>query len=256
MSIVLFVSSSTTECHVFLSWSGGTSQQVGSLLRDFLSTVIQGLEPFMSNVDIAAGAEWWTSIVDAHNSSDAVIAVFCSDNLDRQWLHFECGAAAFRFPSQAFIPLLVDVSPTDIGPASIFQAREVLNQEHMLSVVERLTSIAGVERPFAVASIKKAFLREWDGFHDGVRTILDDLAENEAATNGAGRPSDPTLSDVVKSIDAVQATLNKETLRASNIVGAADPGIRHPPLAPRRLVREQPKSNPLLDETRPAPEDA
>jgi hypothetical protein len=77
---------------VFIAWSGDRSLRVAQTLREWLPTVVQRVEPFMSERDIRTGARWRAEV--ANQLQDCQFGILCltSDNLQSEWLHFEAGA--------------------------------------------------------------------------------------------------------------------------------------------------------------------
>lgn len=129
---------------VFISWSGARSKKVALLFRDWLPTVIQALEPFVSSEDIEKGARWNTDI--AQELKDSTFGLICvtKDNLASPWLNFEAGALSKLIDNSYVAPLLFDVKPSDLkgSPISQFQATS-FSQEDMKRLVETLNIAAG-----------------------------------------------------------------------------------------------------------------
>lgn len=109
---------------VFLSWSGARAKAIASILRTHIPRVLQRIEPWMSEKDIAGGLRWQKEIAENLERCDVGICVITPENMGEPWLNFEAGAIAKLKGGQP-IPFLVDLSPSDLsGPLSQFQARE------------------------------------------------------------------------------------------------------------------------------------
>lgn len=66
---------------VFISWSGNKSHKVAMIFREWLPSVIQSLEPYVSSEDIDKGARWSSDI--AKELEDSTFGILCvtKDNL-------------------------------------------------------------------------------------------------------------------------------------------------------------------------------
>ena len=77
---------------VFISWSGPQSYGVALVLREWLPTVLQYLEPWVSSEDIDKGARWTDALGTELDASKFGIICLVPGNVDEPWLNFEAGA--------------------------------------------------------------------------------------------------------------------------------------------------------------------
>ena len=99
---------------VFISWSGNTSLKVAQIFREWLPSVIQSIEPYVSSEDIDKGARWSTDI--AKELEDSTFGILCvtKDNLEAPWLSFEAGALS-KTMEKAFVnPFLFDIKRSEV----------------------------------------------------------------------------------------------------------------------------------------------
>jgi len=80
--------------NVFLSWSGRASQDVAKTLRKWLPYMLHPVKPFMSTIDIGAGARWSDDL--SRELKDAQYGIVCVTpfNIHKPWMNFEAGALA------------------------------------------------------------------------------------------------------------------------------------------------------------------
>ena len=108
---------------VFISWSGDLSLKVASALRDWLPSVIQSLEPYVSSEDIDKGARWSTDIAKELEDSSFGILCITKENLDAAWLNFEAGALSKSVDRSRVSPFLFGVKRSEVkGPILQFQS--------------------------------------------------------------------------------------------------------------------------------------
>lgn len=112
-------------CKIFIGWSGERSKRAAKALRDWLPTVIQAADPWMSEEDIDPGSMWDKDLIEALENAKIGILCITSDDLKSIWMHFEAGMLANSLKDSNYVcPYLLGVEPSDIqGPLSHFQAK-------------------------------------------------------------------------------------------------------------------------------------
>ncbi|MEX0964514.1 MAG: TIR domain-containing protein [Pseudohongiellaceae bacterium] len=154
---------------VFLSWSGELSHKVALTLRDWLPSVIQSIEPYVSSEDIDKGARWSTDIASELADSSYGILCVTKENLHAPWLTFEAGALSKTMDKSFVSPFLFDIKRSEVnGPilqfqSTIFEKEDVKklllslnkadNGEQLTS--ERLEKALGVWYPDLESRLKK-----------------------------------------------------------------------------------------------------
>lgn len=144
---------------VFVSWSGDLARGVAVSIRNWLPRVLQVASPYMSSTDLLAGTRWFAEISQELERSDFGILCITRSNLRAPWLMFEAGALSKSLSRSRVVPLLVDLSPSDLdGPLAHFQA-VTLFKDDFLKLVESLNeaspAASKLERSLLLASFEK-----------------------------------------------------------------------------------------------------
>jgi hypothetical protein len=144
---------------VFLSWSGEPSRSIAHALREWLPTVAQHVDPWMSDEEIKSGTRWNDKVAEALDGTDFGIVCVTASNQHKPWLMFEAGALAKRLAVAQLVPLCVDLAPSEItGPMETFQARR-LDEHGMRKVVHDLMALR--DKPPALAQSDEIFQALW-----------------------------------------------------------------------------------------------
>jgi hypothetical protein len=99
---------------VFISWSGERSKAVAEALREWLPSVIQALEPWLSAADIGGGSKWQPEIVNKLKETNVGILCLTSDNLKAPWLLFEAGALSKLSETTLVCPYLLHLEKSQV----------------------------------------------------------------------------------------------------------------------------------------------
>jgi DNA-binding CsgD family transcriptional regulator len=187
---------------VFLSWSGEKSRAVAVLLKEWLPSVINSIEPFVSSADIDAGMRWQNEIASQLESTNFGIVCVTRANQESPWLNFEAGALAKAVDSSRVVPLAIDLKTSDVKiPLGQFQAKPA-TEEGVREIVASLN--AASPSPLAEARLDKALTKWWPD----LASDLDQLGEPTS-----GQSSERTERELLEEVlDTVRALARREPL--------------------------------------------
>lgn len=152
---------------VFISWSGEPSRSIAKALRDWIPTVVQHIQPWMSDEEIKSGSRWNDEVGAALDETNFGVVCVTASNQHEPWLMFEAGALAKRLEVARVVPLCLDLAPADVtGPLSSFQGR-CLDEDGMKRLVQEMMILR--ENPPAQGQIDCLFKAMWPTLESQVR---------------------------------------------------------------------------------------
>ena len=141
---------------VFISWSGNKSHKVALVFREWLPSVIQSIEPYVSSEDIDKGARWSTDIAQELENSTFGILCVTKENMNAPWLSFEAGALSKTMDKSLVSPFLFDIKRSEVnGPILQFQST-IFQKEDIKKLLNSLNKACG-EGCITDAMLEKAF---------------------------------------------------------------------------------------------------
>ena len=161
---------------VFISWSGDRSEKVAEALRDWLPSVIQSVNPFMSASDIEQGSRWLNDLgIHLENAQFGLICL-TQENLKAPWLLFEAGALSKSIENSRVVPYLYGFSQAQLqGPLAQFQAAAADKS----STLEVMKSINGAleENGLDPARLERTFETWWPHLEQALGNIPESTEE-------------------------------------------------------------------------------
>jgi hypothetical protein len=168
---------------VFISWSGRQSRMVAEGLYNWLPSVIQAIEPFLS-ADIEKGAQWSRELDEALEGTSFGIVVLTPQNLESTWIHFEAGALSKLSISRVWT-LLIALRPTDVKqPLNRFQAT-LPDEDDIWRLLQAINR--HLEKPLTIPRLEEAFHLRWSALKAAIEMAL--ALPSETATP-TGRPGE------------------------------------------------------------------
>lgn len=156
---------------VFISWSGEPSHQLALILKEWVSCVIQIIDPWVSSEDIEKGDRWSNEIAEKLDSCNIGIICLTKDNFQAPWINFEAGALSKKLGIGKVCTLLLDLKPTDIkGPLTQFQATSASNKEDMKKLIKTINESLQ-DNKVKDDTLNKTFEIWWESYNQNINTI-------------------------------------------------------------------------------------
>jgi hypothetical protein len=196
---------------VFISWSGELSRSVAEALREWIPTVLQAVEPWMSSEDIDKGARWSSDIAGELNETRFGIICVTPENTEAPWLNFEAGALSKTIEKTLVCPYLLGLKPSDLrGPLVQFQAA-VAEKEDTRRLVGTINT-ALEEDALSDRQLEKTFAVWWPE----LEKQLERIGATKVAARPARRPEREILEEVLELVrlQTRSSSLASDTLRA------------------------------------------
>lgn len=216
---------------VFISWSGPTSKRVALVLKEWLSNVLQTLDPYVSSEDIDKGARWGSDIAAQLGETNFGILCLTPDNLNSTWINFEAGALSKAVDIARVSPFLHGVKKTDVKPPlGLFQATDATKEDALL-LVKSLNTAAG--SPIAdTARLHRAVDRWWPDLEQALAAIPSEQEPTDPARRASQRNERDMLEELLSLVRTMSRDVGPPTVRKEQLP-VMDPGSDFPLNPPR-----------------------
>jgi hypothetical protein len=124
---------------IFISWSDETGHAIASVLGNWIPSVIQAVETYVSPEDSRKGTKWENDVSQELNRSSLGILCVVPGNIGAPWLNFEAGVLSKSLDLARVILLLMNVerSELDNGPLAQFPSAN-FEKNGMFQILERI----------------------------------------------------------------------------------------------------------------------
>lgn len=230
---------------VFLSWSGELSHKVAVALRDWLPSVIQSIEPYVSSEDIDKGARWATDISSELESCSFGILCITSENVEAPWMNFEAGALSKSVDKSRVAPFLFDITRSAITTGPLLQFQSTVAERDDVKKLLHSLNAADENHPIDAARLDDIFEVWWPKLEERLTSL------KPAAEGGASRSSRrPTASkgDTDALLESMLELLQQQTRVINNPSELLPPGYLSAVLSDFGIGQGVPADHPLLRE--------
>jgi hypothetical protein len=188
---------------VFITWSGERAKKIAEAFRQWLPSVIQSVDPWMSEADIRAGARWQAELNGQLEQTDYGIVVLTPESLSAPWIHYEAGALAKKVDTGAVCPYLVDISErtTVVGPLAQFHSK-LANEKETFDLIKAINQ--RVERKLDDALLKDTFTKL---FWPRLEKAINDSLSAAPTEQRASRSPNDLLEEILEKVRSLDRQL-------------------------------------------------
>lgn len=199
---------------VFLSWSGEISKDAACILRDWLPSVIQSIEPYVSSEDIEKGSRWATDIAKELERSFFGIICVTKDNYNAPWVNFEAGALSKSVDSSRVCPFLVNLKKAELPQCPLLQFQlTVYDKEDVFRLVTGINASLEQVQQLDEARLKKAFDVWWPVLQQQIEDLLKKSVHSSATKQNVQEKKPQLLEEILDLVREQQKVLRSpETL--------------------------------------------
>nr|WP_186812203.1 TIR domain-containing protein [Paenibacillus xylanexedens] len=200
---------------VFLSWSGDISKKIALVFREWLPSVIQEVEPYVSSEDIDKGARWSSDIAKELSESSYGILCVTPQNISAPWLNFEAGALSKAIDKSFVSPFLFGMKRAEVkGPTLQFQST-LFEKNDIKKLVYSINAACG-QNALEEARLEKIFDVWWPRLEEELLSIDKELVELQSeqtklttqVTNTVNGNEQSMIEEILELTRAQQKKLN------------------------------------------------
>lgn len=224
---------------IFISWSGELSHRIALIFREWLPSVIQAIEPYVSSEDIDKGTRWSTDISKELEASSYGILCVTSENIDAPWLNFEAGALSKSVDKSRVSPFLYGIKRSEVrGPLLQFQSTIYEKDD----VKKLLDSINATAQPPYLDEVRLSSIFEvwWPRLQAELKELKEvalpkEIVENRSTEAQTSLANTDVLEEILDLVRNQQKILNSpETLLPMGYVAEVLNRVERPsPSIPR-----------------------
>jgi hypothetical protein len=211
---------------VFISWSGSVSHEVALALREWLPSVIQSIDPYVSSEDTDKGARWGVEIGKELEASDFGILCVTPGNSEAPWIQFEAGALSKSLDRSRVVPLLFRLERAELPQGPLVQFQSVLAQrediEKLLLSLNRACDDGALDQN----RLESVFEVWWPKLEDALASVR----ATDPTPAKTARPEKDVLAEILELVRGQQQRLNDPTsiLPLGYIAEAVSRALREP----------------------------
>lgn len=164
---------------VFMSWSGDKSKAIAEKLRDWLPTIVQSVEPWMSSQDIPAGGRGMLAMANELEVGSFGVLCLTQENKQAPWINFEAGALSKVIDTSKVVPFLVNLKISDVtGPLTQFQAVNACDKDDVFRMIKAIAAASG-PRPVPEDRLHKIFDALWPELEAKINELRNNTTGHE-----------------------------------------------------------------------------